>query len=56
MSVDWIIVDEIRLFCWESEFKPVGVYIDIFHMFCILERMNNLDEYPSSTLQKEKLP
>ena len=52
MAVDWNIVDEIRLFRWVSEFKPVGIHRH-FHMFCILERMNNPDKYPVITLQKE---
>ncbi|CCH58958.1 hypothetical protein TBLA_0B01150 [Henningerozyma blattae CBS 6284] len=49
---EWLIVDEIRLFRWISEFKPAGINKH-FHMCCIVERMNHPDKYPVTLLQKE---
>lgn len=52
--IDWTIVDEIRLFRWVSEFKPAGVNKH-FNMLCIIERMNNPEEFPVTLLQKESV-
>lgn len=54
MAVEWNIVDEIRLLRWVAEFKPVGIHKH-FHMYCILERMNNPEKYPVIMLQKENM-
>lgn len=50
--MEWNIVDEIRLLKWVAEFKPVGIHKH-WHMICILERMNNWEQYPMTMLQKE---
>lgn len=52
MTVDWTIVDEIRLYRWVAEFKPAGINKH-FHMLCIVERMNYPERYPVTLLQKE---
>ncbi|AMD19368.1 HBR467Cp [Eremothecium sinecaudum] len=50
MALKWSTVDEIRLLKWVAQFKPAGIHKH-FHMRCILERMNNPDEYPVTLLQ-----
>ncbi|CCF60290.1 hypothetical protein KAFR_0J02260 [Kazachstania africana CBS 2517] len=54
MTIEWSVVDEIRLLRWVSEFKPAGLHKH-FHMMCIVTRMNNPEEYPVTLLQKENV-
>ncbi|AAS53434.1 AFR063Wp [Eremothecium gossypii ATCC 10895] len=53
MGVKWSTVDEIRLFKWVAQFKPAGIHKH-FHMRCILERLNNPDDYPVTLLQSDE--
>lgn len=50
--MEWSINDEIRLFRWITEFKPVGPHKSRNIEF-LLERLNQPDKYPVLLLQKE---